>query len=180
MFSFAAFAQQATSATQNPKVFNEWIKKDKINLKFKASNGANNFTYDVNPKDGYTVFHGWSNFESCVRGRIPTFFSVADDGKLTMEYKSPMGGCPAFKFVFTPEKGPVGEIYLNQNGQWELRPSTIELVGYEAAEHQRAVAALGQSEKCAEADAVCLAKKAATVAKEVLSDAPGAVGAIKK
>lgn len=158
--AISAHAQQApVAAPATPKVFAEWLKKDAFKVKFQGFNGFTT-TYEMSPQAGHTMFYGWNDSTGsyCARGKVPTTFTLGDDGKLTLQFKFGPNDCPTIKYVFDQTKdGLTGEVYLKQGEEWVLRPTKVELVGYSVAEYQQALAA-ASGEKCAPGDVACAAR----------------------
>jgi hypothetical protein len=170
--SSQAFAQSAPTAPP-VKVFTSWLQKDTFAVKFVGPTFSS--TYEVNPTKGYTMFYGWEGQVGtwCARGKIPTTFTLGDDGKLTLAFKFNHSDCPTIKYEFDQAVGPSGKVYLKEGDGWTLRPAKVELVGYDVAEYreaqQQALAkANTDSAPCADGDLLCAAKKAAEAVKPAL------------
>lgn len=137
----AVFAEEA--AAPSVKVFTGWLKKESFKMKFIGPTFSS--TYEVNPVLGYTMFYGWEGQVGtwCARGKIPTTFTLGDDGKLTLAFAFNHSDCPVIKYEFDQAVGPSGKVYLKEGDNWTLRPAKVELVGYSVAEYQQALAAAG-------------------------------------
>jgi hypothetical protein len=103
----------------------KWLARDKFEMYFPSEG----LLYQTYPKDGYTYMTGWRHICSMdvsmkTTLRIPTTYSVDEDGKLTLEFNMEKG-CPHFKYVFT---GTKGQIFLrDKSGNWNLRVLAVEL-----------------------------------------------------
>jgi hypothetical protein len=136
-------APTVKSSSYVSKIFEPWLKKDSFEIKWIPGDGQSKVkTYEVHPGDGakgYTYMSGWSDI--CGRGKVETLFTIEADGALSMQFVWPTPMCPTFKYVVSPQSG-VGKTYgQNANGNWVMGVSSVQLLGYDASDYQKALAA---------------------------------------